>query len=205
MSDRNFAQESHRTRVSRDVFLYDKSSMEFLVKPWGGDHRSALQYGNAYGSFMYRPPKDDDDLEKQRQFTTKMLIRGEGAVLAYDTTSGVIGFKTKELNKVLRKRAFPYDDTSFRCVIMPSKMECRTSSITASMTVLAYFLPVDRNKLVNIPLEYRWLSKLDATDPSKNVHASCVSHFLYGRECNKQFKTFRGSNVRKIMQRLSEW
>lgn len=49
---KKFAKESAKTRLSRDVFIYDPKTMEFLVKPWGsGNHRAVSKYGNAFGTF----------------------------------------------------------------------------------------------------------------------------------------------------------
>lgn len=199
-----FAKESEKNRLSRDVFIFDPETMDFLVKPWGAStatnegHRSNLKFGNAFGTFLYRPPKDDIDLQKQKDISTEMMIKGEGIVLKFDVSEGVVGWKTKELNKVIRKRQFPYDKSEFMCITMPSKSECRTSSISAPMTVLAYFLPVAKSKIA-ITENYRWLKRLDATDPSMNVHASIVSTFLCKIDIN-DLKTFQGSNVEKIMK-----
>lgn len=199
-----FAKESEKTRLSRDVFIFDPQTMDFLVKPWGGStvtnkgHRSNLQYGNAFGTFLYRPPKNDIDLQKQKDISTEMMIKGEGLVLRFNVSEGVVGWKTKELNKLIRKRQFPYDKAEFMCITMPSKSESRTSSIGAPMTVLAYFLPMAKSKISNIG-DYKWLNRLDATDPSKNVHASVVSTFLCRIDIS-DLKTFQGSNVERIMK-----
>ena len=199
-----FAKESEKTRLSRDVFLFDPETMDFLVKPWGAStatnegHRSNLKFGNAFGTFLYRPPKDDKDFQKQKDISTEMMIKDEGIVLRFDVSDGVVGWKTKELNKLIRKRHFPYNKAEFMCITMPSKTECRTSSISAPMTVLAYFLPVEKSKIA-ITGNYQWLDRLDATDPSMNVHASIVSTFLCKIDIN-DLKTFQGSNVEKIMK-----
>ena len=95
-----FAKESEKTRLSRDVFIFDPQTMDFLVKPWGAStitnegHRSNLQYGNAFGTFLYRPPKDDIDLQKQKDISTEMMIKDEGVVLKFNVSEGVVGWKT---------------------------------------------------------------------------------------------------------------
>lgn len=196
---KKFAKESAKTRLSRDVFIYDPKTMEFLVKPWGsGNHRAVSKYGNAFGTFLYRPPKDESDLAKQKDISSEMYMKGEGIVLKYDMSEGVISWKTKELNKLIKKKQFPYDKTTFLSVIMPSKEQCRTSSIAAPMTILAYFYPVSKDKLNDIG-NYEWLSRIDATDPTLNVHADVVSMFLYKKDI-KNLKTLQGKNVEKIMK-----
>lgn len=199
---KRFAKEDEFTRISRDVFLYDSNTMEFLVTPWGkeSNHRSATKYGNAFGVFLCRPPKNESDLAEQRKFSTELFIDGQGVVLQFDVSKGVVGHKTNALNALL-KRKFEYDRATFECVVMPSTAESATSSISSHMTVLAYFLPVDASS-IRLQGGLTWLSMRDATDPTINVHASVVQTFLYRRNVNA-LKTFEGANVASIQKRLS--
>lgn len=204
---KSYAKENFKTRVARDVFLYDQRTMKFLVKPWGTDanHRADALYGNAFGTFICRPPKNEADLKKQMNLTTEVLVRDEGTVLAYDMSKGVIGFKTEELNELLGTKSFSFDDAAFECMVLPSRAESRTSKISASMTSLGYFLSVDKSKLKKLPKGFKWMSIMDATDPQLNVHASCIAHFLYVRRHVASPKIFRGSNVKRILSLLETY
>lgn len=195
---KKFAPESAKTRLARDVFIYDPKTMEFLVKPWGSNHRAKLKFGNAFGTFLYRPPKDEQEVDKQKDLSYLRYIPGEGNVLVFDVSQGVVGFKTQELTKLIKKKEFPYDKSKFLCTVIPSKTESRVSGLDAAMTILAYFYPVSKDKLNDIG-NYEWLSTIDATDPTLNVHANVVSMFLYKKDI-KNLKTLQGKNVEKIMK-----
>ena len=199
-----FAKENAATRISRDVFVYDPSTLHFLATPWGSaEHRSTLQYGNAFGAFLCRPPKDAGDLERQLRYATKMEVDGQGVVLRYDVSGGVVGHKTADLNAAL-PTPFRYEDAAFECVVLPSRDESPTSSIGASMTVLAYFLPVAKAKVRGVSEggPYVWLDAKQAVDPSTNVHASVVQAFLY-RKRVANLMLFRGANVASIQKKLA--
>lgn len=208
-SQQRFAKESAATRISRDVFVYDPRTLAFLATPWGSaEHQSTLQYGNAFGTFLCRPPKDAADLERQRSFATEMHVDKQGMMLRYDVSGGVVGHKTKALNALLPEGTpFRYEDAAFECVVMPSRDESPTSSIGASMTVLAYFLPVAKNKVRGVSetskkAPYVWLDAKAAVDPSKNVHASVVQTFLYRKKV-ADLKLFRGAKVESIQKKLA--
>ena len=196
-----FAKEDARSRVSRDVFVYDARTMAFLVIPWKGDgHRADSMYGNAFGTFLYRPPKNVADMEAQRRWPEVSVEGVRGKVFRFDVSEGVVGHKTDAMNRLLG-RPFRYEDATFECVVVPSAAESRTSVLSASLTVLAYFLPVDRRE-VGTPKGFKWLSERDATDPARNVHAGVVSTFLHRRRVG-DLKTFRGDDVRRIAARLA--
>lgn len=200
-----FAKEGSDTRISRDVFLHDPRTGEFLVKPWGdGHHRGSALYGNAFGTFLCRPPKDDEDLRHQlAPPVSARLVRltspRDARVLAFNVR-GVVGHKTGILNDVLR-RPFAYERAAgFIACVMPSKDESRTSTLAAANTTLAYFVHIDRKKMPRRK-GYVWISAKDATDPGKNVHASVVAAYLYCMPSIDRH-VYHGSNLGAILKRL---
>jgi hypothetical protein len=195
----SFAAETAMTRISRDVFLYDPSTNEFCVKEWGSaEHRASARYGNAFGTFLCRPPKDEKDMSDQLSHA-KRLTFPEGDVLHYDVQR-VIGHKTADLESVLKK-PFLYNDASFVCYAMPSSEQSVTSLIAAPMTVLAYFLPVQKRSLTKRDTEV-WISSKEATDPSINVHAGVVSAFLFCKNTKPSQKVFEGADVSAMRKHI---
>lgn len=209
-----FAPPTALSRISRDVFLYDKHSGDFLVKPWASkDHRSSkAKFGNAFGTFLCRPPKSKEDLDSQIKHATVKALRGsKKKVLVYDMSGGtkpkhpktglegMLGFKTEALETSVGGQTL---DLQLACVSLPSMQESSTSLILEPMTVLAYFAAVrkDKTKLTDGAF---WVSKRDATDPAKNLHASVVSTFLHTPP-QTQHSLLRGKNVLAIQEKVKD-
>lgn len=199
---RGFSKETAETRISRDVFIYDPYSKSFLVKKWDGpQHRvKNVKYGNAFGVFLCRPPKSQKDYHQQLEYAEPAKL-GKHNVLSFNV-KGVLGHKTKSVQQMIGRenKEFKYSDCSHITYVMPSKHECKTSSMSAGVTVLAYFLPV-RKSAVHLSEGFRWISTKQATDPTYNIHAGVVSCFLYCKSF-KDEKEFHTGDVASIYKRL---
>lgn len=200
-----FAAPSHISRISRDVFLYDRESGDFLVKPWaGGGHISKAQFGNAFGTFLCRPPKSKEDLDAQLKHHAKVKTssgKGKKKVLTYDVGGGIVGHKTESLSRALPNNRQP-SSFGFACVRIPSMTESAASLVHEPMTVLAYFAPVSKRSTRLEDGAY-WVSVRDATDPSKNLHANVISAFLCTPP-QKEYKVLRGKNVLAIQRKVRD-
>ena len=68
----SYCAEDEYTRLARDIVLISNNN-KFLVRKWGGSgHRSQASFGNAFGTFYYRPPKNIPPTENDIQFAIPM-------------------------------------------------------------------------------------------------------------------------------------
>ena len=175
-----YCAEDEYTRLSRDIVVFTAGN-KFLVKKWGsGGHRSQASHGNAFGTFIYRPPKNIPASEGDIKFAVPMWeVDAMGWLLTF-VIDGVgpkdrematlFGEKEKEamLSSALTSEA--------KCYVMPSSSQSGKSSIAAPMTTLVTFTQHAEIDLDDFP-DYAWASTEQALDPSFNVHAGIVASY----------------------------
>jgi hypothetical protein len=178
---KNYLKEDDKSRIARDVFIYTKinNKYEFLVKKWNNkQHRAQGLYGNAFGTFLCRPPKDQKDLDVQLSepvnANTILIPQYNKLLLTYNVKNGIIGFKTNILKKILDKDFKKIKPTKIECYKIPSCKTDKNSMLDASMTILACFIKIDKREFNDL----RWLSAKDSYNPKINIHSGIVSHFL---------------------------
>jgi len=178
---KNYLKEDDKSRIARDVFIYTKinNKYEFLVKPWNDKHhQSNILYGNAFGTFLCRPPKDQTDLDNQLSepvnAKTILIPQSNKLLLTYNVKNGIIGFKTNILKKILDKDFKKIKPTKIECYKIPSNKTDKNSMLDASMTILACFIKIDKREFDDL----KWLSAKDSYNPKINIHSGIVAHFL---------------------------
>jgi len=178
----SFCAEDEYSRLARDIVICTATN-KFLLKKWGGGgHRAQASYGNAFGTFFYRPPKNIPASDGDVKFAVPMWdTKAKGWLLTFAIDG--IGPKNRELAAlfgVTAKEAMLESalTSEVKCYVMPSSSQSTKSSIAAPMTVLVSFLQHDEISLVNFP-DYVWASSEQAFDPGFNVHAGVIaSHCL---------------------------
>ena len=177
--------ENYRSRISRDIFVFTKSEngYEFLVKSWPkSNHRSKALYGNAFGTFLCRPPKNKEDLSQQIKppINAKIILVKESPrpnnkyLLTYNLKKEILGFKTEQLKSVLGDNFSNIKKTQVKCYKLSSSKNNKFSMINAGMTVIASFIEIEKKEYDNI----LWINSKTACNPKINVHACIISHFM---------------------------
>ena len=213
--------ENYKSRISRDIFVYTKTGddYEFLVKPWANvHHRAKGLFGNAFGTFLCRPPKDKKDLEQQIKSPVNakiMLVpQSNKYILTYSLKKEFLGFKTGHLKSVLGDNFSNIKKTDVECYRLPSNN--KYSMLSAGMTVLASFIEIEKKNYDNL----QWINSKTACDPKKNIHVGIISHFMNdkyektNKEILKHFpklknidnqKILKGNNIKKIYNLVNNY
>ena len=176
----SYCAEDAYTRLARDIVVRTASNT-FLVRKWGGGgHRAGAAFGNAFGTFFYRPPKNIPASDNDTKFATVMWdveIRGWLLTFAIDG----LGVKNRELSNMFgptAKEAMLLSalDDKANCYVMPSSSQSDKASIAAPMTVLVSFVEHEEIDLSKFP-DFAWASLQQALDPRFNVHAGVIARY----------------------------
>ena len=215
--------ENYKSRISRDIFVYtqNENRYEFLVKPWSNaQHRAKGLYGNAFGTFLCRPPKDKKDLEQQikKPINAKIMYipQKNKNILLYDLKKEILGFKTEHLKSVLEEKFSDLEKANVECYKIPSSKNNKNSMLSAGMTILASFIEIEKKDYENL----HWLDAKTAHNPKINIHAGIISHFMQdiGEKTNEKIlkdfpklkylnnqKTLKGYNIKKIYNLVNKY
>eukprot|EP00931_Biecheleriopsis_adriatica_P008780 TRINITY_DN10990_c0_g1_i4.p1 TRINITY_DN10990_c0_g1~~TRINITY_DN10990_c0_g1_i4.p1 ORF type:complete len:282 (-),score=38.05 TRINITY_DN10990_c0_g1_i4:338-1183(-) len=176
----SYCAEDEYTRLARDIVVISTNN-NFLVKRWGGGgHRAQALFGNAFGTFFYRPPKTIPATENDIKFAVPLWeMETKGWLLTF-TIDG-LGPKNRELESMFgqqQKEAMlsTAEASKARCYVMPSSGQSSKSSIAAPMTALVSYLKVDEISLDGFP-DFMWSSMEQALDPTFNVHAGVIANY----------------------------
>jgi len=186
----SYLKENYKSRISRDIFIYTKinNTYKFLVKQWGNEkHRAKGLYGNAFGTFLCRPPKDMEDLEQQIKHPVNahpiLIPQYNKYLLTYNLNNKVLGFKTDSLKKVLGKNFKNIKSEKIECYKIGSSKENKYSMLSAGMTILATFVKIEKEDYDNLI----WIDSKKAYNPKINIHSGIVAHFL--KDINEKTNT----------------
>ena len=204
----NYLKEDDKSRISRDIFIYTKinNTYHFLVKPWGNiTHRAKGLYGNAFGTFLCRPPKDMEDLEQQIKPPVNakpiLIPQYNKLLLTYNLNNTVLGFKTDSLKKILGKNFKNIKLEKVECYKISSSEENKYSMLSAGMTILATFVEIEKEEYDNLI----WIDSKKAYNPKINIHSGIVAHFLKDineKTNSKILKHFPKINTKRSNQKI---
>jgi len=175
----SYCAEDHYSRLARDVVVFT-ADHKFLVKKWHGmGHRAQASHGNAFGTFLYRPPKLLPPKAADLSFSTPMWeVESKGWLLTFKVDG--VGPKNKLLSDLFRQDTNALQDMEVRCYVLPSSSESSKASIEAPMTSLVSFVQHDEVNLDAYP-DLMWATLQQALDPAFNVHAGVIANF-----CNER-------------------
>lgn len=220
---KKYLAETYKSRISRDIFVYTKTGddYEFLVKPWSNpQHRAKGFYGNAFGTFLCRPPKDKEDLERQINppVNAKSMLdpQRKKYVLIYNLKKEIIGFKTGQLKTVLRDNFSNLNKSYVECYKIPSSKDTKYSLLSKGMTILATFIEIKKENFDN----FIWINSETACNSKINIHGGIISHFMNDKKerTNKKIlkyfpkmkhinnqKILKGNNIKKIYNLVNNY
>lgn len=154
-----WCEENANTRISRDVFIYKEDAhtgeLSFLCKSWKKEthFRVKTAYGNAFGSFVCRPPRNETEatLEApyiQKEFPRILKPAGQNCYLMVGSTlKAFLRSKQTHLDACLKENRVtqtnPLAELDTFVFQIPSKAQCPTkSNIDAPMTCISKFIQV---------------------------------------------------------------
>ena len=213
LQNATFCNETTKNRLARDVFIYTfdkKGELKFLLKKWKDpNHRATVNFGNSFGTFIYRPPKNLEDARRSLEYATPLWAKSQNGWLLTFPVNG-LGPKNELLANLLNlsitKMIKMINNLQVYGIIIPSSFQDSKSSIHAPMISLASFIEVQEN--IVIPQDMKWVSAIDACNPKKNVHAG-ISTFWCEHENikllkNKSFKLTE-IQIHRPLQNFLNW
>ena len=229
--------EDANTRISRDVFLYTKDNhtgeMCFLCKSWKKEehYRVKTAYGNAFGSFVCRPPRNEKEATLsapyiQDEFPLIWTPNADGrALMVGSMLNKFLRTKQRNLEACLKANGgFTHADTDGYTFVfqIPSKSQCPTKSpIDAPMTCIAKFIRVSGTTSTSdddVANGFCWVNEKKAKT-NANIHGCVIHDFLvYTKEKTTgglflkevyaphtaDAKTLSGSNIVSIQQHVQD-
>lgn len=174
-----YCAEDEYTRLARDIFLL--AGNKVLLRKWGGGgHRAQILFGNGFGTFFYRPPKNVPATEGDIKWAVPMWEVDAGGWLLTFKIDG-LGPKNSELGAIFGPEAKDAMleaalDAEAKCYVMPSSSQSDKSSIAAPMAVLVNFIQCDQVDLGKFP-DLTWADIEQAVDPKFNVHAGVLASY----------------------------
>lgn len=231
-----WCKEDANTRISRDVFLYKEDvhtgELCFLCKSWkkGEHHRVKTAYGNAFGSFVCRPPRNEKEATLsapyiQDEFPLIWTPTADGrALMVGSMLNKFLRTKQKDLEACLQAngvtRANPLAQVDTFVFQIPSKEQYHESSMGAQMTCIAKFINVSGTTSTSDDDDangFCWVNEKKAKTEA-NIHGCVIHDFLvYTKKKTTGLflkevyahhtadaKTLNGSNIVSIQQHVQD-
>ena len=226
--------EDANTRISRDVFLYKEDvhtgELCFLCKSWKKEeyHRVKTAYGNAFGSFVCRPPRNEKEATLsapyiQDEFPLIWTPTADGrALMVGSMLNKFLRTKQKDLEACLQAngvtRANPLAQVDTFVFQIPSKAQYHKSSMGAQMTCIAKFINVSGTTSDDDEANgFCWVNEKKAKTEA-NIHGCVIHDFLvYTKKKTtglflkevyaphtENAKTLNGFNIVSIQQHVQE-